>query len=100
MKRKQIENLVKLFNFKKIDEDNYVLKLPTHGIFLYYFKDKPKGWEINIVLRGGSQEWIKRIDKPIDLLMHISEFVKEKTTQSNKKEFSESLLTMYRKFQY
>lgn len=71
MRRSQIEQIVKLFKFKKRAKDDYCLELPKTRIFLYYYRDTPKGWQVHIISNGRST--IRQINSAYDLLASLQE---------------------------
>lgn len=78
MNQSQVEKVVKALRFKrrsqcKEDKDCYVLKCEDYTVFLYLFKDTPKGWRISVYING--EEWIRKIDKPEQIITGIAEIV-------------------------
>ena len=86
--RKQIEQIVKLFKFKKRGEDYYFLRVEKHEILLYYFKDKPKGWRIQIGhYFDNSDKWVKRLEQPSDIIFHLVEYIQIITSEADQRKF-------------
>ena len=96
MKRKQIEDIVRLFKFEKRDEDCYFLITPSAKIYLYYYKSKPKGWRVEFVGTDASSQIIRRVNQPIDILHHIEEYTRLQENYRCRDLFEKDIYDLYR----
>ena len=84
MKRQQISQIVKAFKFKKRDTDSYYLELDDYKLYLYYFKDKPKGWRLQICELENHTDVVRDVHDPVDVLNHIANFASQISIQEEK----------------
>ena len=98
--RAQIQQIVKLFGFKKRQKDCYELYLTQSRIwiYLYYFQDKPKGWrlQLNYSLGDDRDEEVHILNKPIALIVHLANFITDNTRDRTNYAFKRQLHELQR----
>jgi hypothetical protein len=81
IRRKKIEEIAKLFNFKEIRKDCYRINLLGIPISLYLYIDKPRGWRLQINPASSSKCQVYELNKPNDIIYHLMEYMESSTTE-------------------